>query len=129
MEAPKAVVDRVRAHQQFESSIREICDRLENKMPITASALLAIAEPARKSELMEKYARLGKHVERNIKAFKTSSHKAVAILKELKSPKPNWPSVERGLDRALEIASRIERDFKDIELAIDQILAACQGGS
>ena len=129
MDAPSTVVERVRAHQQFERSINELCERLEKKMPVTASTLLAIAEPEKKAELVRKYVQLGKHIERNIKAFKTSQHKAMAILKELESPKPNWPDIERALDRALEIAARIERDLKAHDLAIDQILATCRGES
>ena len=129
MDAPNAVVEKVRTHEKFQESIDSGMIRLNEKMPRAASAVLAIPDATKKAALVEKFAQLGKHIERNMKAFTTSQHKAATILKELNSPKPNWLAVERTLDRALEIAARIESDVNSHELAIDDILVACRAES
>jgi gas vesicle protein len=126
MDAPNTVVEKVRAHQQVEQSIGERFARLEEKMPLAGNTILTIADVAKKSDLVQRFAQLGKHIERNIKAFRASSHKAQTVLKELKSSKPNWLAVERALDRALEIVARIDGDLKDHENALDDVLAACR---
>lgn len=95
-------------------------------MPLAGNTILTIADVAKKSDLVQRFAQLGKHIERNIKAFRASSHKAQTVLKELKSSKPNWLAVERALDRALEIVARIDGDLKDHENALDDVLAACR---
>jgi hypothetical protein len=129
MDAPNTIVEQVRAHQRFEKSIGERFARLEKKMPLAGSTILTIADSEQKSDLVQRFAQLGKHIERNIKAFAVSTHKAKVVLSELKSPKPNWVSVERTLDRALEIVARIDDDLKDHESALDDVLAACRAGS
>src|SRR5260370_37844068 len=122
MDATNTVVEQVRAHQRIEKSIGKRFARLEKKMPLAGSTILAIDDTEQKSDLVQRFAQLGKHIERNIKAFAVSTHKAKAILSELQSPKPNWVAVERALDRALEIAARIDGDLKDHESALDDVL-------
>ena len=94
-----------------------------------AEALTALPDSEKKAELIKRFAGMEKLIDRNVKAFAVSSHKAQTIIAELQSPKPNWLSIERALDRSLEVATRIDKDVKSLESALDDVLAACQAES
>jgi hypothetical protein len=129
MDAPTAVIERVLAHQRFEKSINEAFGRTEKKVVQAAEALTALPDSEKKAELIKRFAGMEKLIDRNVKAFAVSSHKAQTIIAELQSPKPNWLSIERALDRSLEVATRIDKDVKSLESALDDVLAACQAES
>jgi hypothetical protein len=129
MDAPNNVVEQVRAHQQLERSINEGFERLEKKILQVADALTAMPDSELKFDLIKRFAEMEKLIDRNVKAFGVSTHNAKTVLDELKSPKPNWLVIERALDRSLEVSARIDADVKNLESALDDVLAACRAGS
>lgn len=119
MEIPESVVKRTERHESLAASIGAALDRINDKMQ--RAARLVVGNPA----AMQKFVAVLKPIERTTSNLNVSIRKAQAILEQVKSPKPDWIKVEAALDRALEIATRMESDAREHERVLDEILAEC----
>src|SRR6202035_1732642 len=122
MEIPQQVAVKLRASIESRKSIDRLLDERNIKLRQVA---IAISTKSTRAELALRVMEQGKRQGSNIRKAKNNQSKLRKLQEIIQSPKPDWRTVERALDRTLKSSVRIERELKAQEREIDQILAAC----